>query len=125
MDEPHQVMSRRQVFDLPELGLEATEHRQNAVSTGSREDVLTMGGRSAHYGPGVQALVVKLLVDPKMPLEPSGALRLSQAGAERLCDAARSLCPAADLPTRGRVDNYGAAASGPWGMGRRGLSAML
>jgi transposase len=60
------------VFDLPEPKLQVTEHRIGQVECCG---VLQCGQypadvtASVQYGPGVRALVVKLSVDHKMPLE--------------------------------------------------------
>lgn len=70
-DEAHEVVSKRQVFDLPESKLEVTEHRIGQVECcgqsqrGGYPDYVTS---SVQYGPGVRALVTKLSVDHKMPL---------------------------------------------------------
>jgi len=71
-DEPHEVVSKRQVFDLPEPHLEVTEHRLGQIECCGR----VQGGEyppevtaSVQYGPGVRALVTQLSVDHKMPLE--------------------------------------------------------
>lgn len=71
-DDLQEVVSRRQVFDLPQPKLEVTEHRRGYVECcGQKQygeypaDVVA----SVQYGPGVRALVVKLSVDHKMPLE--------------------------------------------------------
>jgi transposase len=72
VDEPHEVVSKRQVFDLPEPRLEVTEHRLGQieccgrVQRGEYPPEVTA---SVQYGPGVQALVTQLSVDHKMPLE--------------------------------------------------------
>ena len=71
-DEPHEVVSKRQVFDLPEPRLEVTEHRLGQieccgrVQCGEYPPEVTA---SVQYGPGVRALVTQLSVDHKMPLE--------------------------------------------------------
>ena len=70
-DEGHEVVSKRQVFDLPEPKLEVTEHRLGQVECcgqsqrGEYPGYVTSG---VQYGPGVRALVTKLSVDHKMPL---------------------------------------------------------
>ena len=70
-DDAHEVVSKRQVFDLPEPKLEVTEHRIGQVECcgqsqrGEYPDYVTS---SVQYGPGVRALVTKLSVDHKMPL---------------------------------------------------------
>jgi len=71
-EEPHEVVSRRQVFDVPEPKLEVTEHRLGQIECCGQkqqgqypEDVRS----NVQYGSGVQALVVKLSVDHRMPLE--------------------------------------------------------
>lgn len=67
-----QVLQSRQVFDLPEPKLIVTEHRLGQVEccglsqTGEYPLEVTA---SVQYGPGVRALVTKLSVDHKMPLE--------------------------------------------------------
>ncbi len=71
-DEPHQVVSKRQVFDLPEPKLEVTEHRLGEVECcgqPQRGEYPAYVTGSVQYGPGVRALVTKLSVDHKMPLE--------------------------------------------------------
>jgi len=71
-DEAHEVVSKRQVFDLPEPKLEVTEHRLGQVECcgqpqcGEYPAYVTS---SVQYGPGVRALVAKLSVDHKVPLE--------------------------------------------------------
>jgi transposase len=70
-DEPHEVVGKRQVFDLPEPKLEVTEHHLGQIECCGQEQA---GEYPAHvragvqYGPGVRALVTKLSVDHKMPL---------------------------------------------------------
>jgi transposase len=67
-----QIMGSRQVFDLPEPQLLVTEHRIGQVEccgllqSGEYPVEVTA---SVQYGPGVRALVTKLSVDHKMPLE--------------------------------------------------------
>jgi transposase len=71
-DDAHEIIQSRQVFDLPEPKLEVTEHRLarleccGHVQTGAYPPEVTA---SVQYGPGVRALVTKLSVDHKMPLE--------------------------------------------------------
>jgi transposase len=71
-EEPYEVVSRRQVFDVPEPKLEVTEHRLGQIECcgqkqqGEYPDDIRS---NVQYGCGVQALVVKLSVDHKMPLE--------------------------------------------------------
>jgi transposase len=71
-DEAHEITQSRQVFDLPEPKLEVTEHRLAQVKCcghiqqGEYPPEVTA---SVQYGPGVRALVTKLSVDHKMPLE--------------------------------------------------------
>ena len=71
-EETHEVLGKRQVFDLPEPRLEVKEHRLGQieccghVQQGKYPDAVTA---SVQYGPGVRALVTKLSVDHKMPLE--------------------------------------------------------
>ncbi len=71
-DEPHRVVGKRQVFDLPEPSLEITEHRLGEIECRGQ----AQGGEypayvtsTVQYGPRVRALVTKLSVDHKMPLE--------------------------------------------------------
>jgi len=76
-DEGHALVGKRQVFDLPEPRLEVIEHRLGEleccgqVHTGQYPGYVTA---SVQYGPGVRALVTKLSVDHKMPLEQIGGL---------------------------------------------------
>jgi transposase len=71
-EEKHETVGKRQVFDLPEPKLEVTEHRLGQIECcgqmqcGTYPEVVTA---SVQYGPGVRALVTKLSVDHKMPLE--------------------------------------------------------
>ena len=71
-EEEHQVVGQRQVFDLPDPKLEVIEHRLYAVECCGQ---VQRGAYPVHvkssvqYGPGVRALVTKLSVDHKMPLE--------------------------------------------------------
>ncbi len=73
VDETHAVVSKRQVFDLPEPKLEVSEHRWGQIECYGQSqqgeypaDVTS----AAQYGPGARALVTKLSVDHNMPLEP-------------------------------------------------------
>lgn len=72
VEEEHQVIGQRQVFDLPDPKLEVIEHRLCAVECCGQ---VQRGTYPVHvksnvqYGPGVRALVTKLSVDHKMPLE--------------------------------------------------------
>mgnify|MGYP000647073327 CR=1 FL=1 len=71
-EEPHEVVSRRQVFDVPEPKLEVTEHRLGQIECcGQKQQGQYPGDvrSNVQYGCGVQALVVKLSVDHRMPLE--------------------------------------------------------
>jgi transposase len=71
-DEAHKVVSKRQVFDLPETKLEVTEHQVGEVECcgqAQRGEYPGYVSSSVQYGPGVRALVTKLSVDHKMPLE--------------------------------------------------------
>jgi transposase len=67
-----QILQSRQVFDLPEAKLEVTEHRIGQVAccdlmqSGEYPPEVTA---NVQYGPGVRALITKLSVDHKMPLE--------------------------------------------------------
>lgn len=71
-DEAYEVVGKRQVFDLPAPKLEVSEHRLGQVECcgqtqcGEYPAYVTA---SVQYGPGVRALVTKLSVDHKMPLE--------------------------------------------------------
>jgi transposase len=71
-EEGYEVISKRQVFDLPEPKLEVTEHRLGEIECcgerqrGKYPEYVT---GSVQYGPGVRAMVTKLSVDHKMPLE--------------------------------------------------------
>ena len=72
VEEKHTILGKRQVFDLPEPKLEVCEHQLGQVECCGRAQC---GQYPAHvkasvqYGPGVRALVTKLSVDHKMPLE--------------------------------------------------------
>lgn len=71
-DEGYEVVGKRQVFDLPEPKLEVTEHRLGEIECcgqAQRGAYPTYVSGSVQYGPGVRALVTKLSVDHKMPLE--------------------------------------------------------
>ena len=70
-EEPHRIVGKRQVFDLPQPKLEVHEHQQGQivccgqVQSGSYPAYVT---NRVQYGPKVQAFVTKLSVDHKMPL---------------------------------------------------------
>ena len=70
-EEAYRVIGQRQVFDLPDPKLEVIEHRLCTVECCGHAQ---QGSYPAHvkssvqYGPGVRALVTKLSVDHKMPL---------------------------------------------------------
>ncbi|MFZ5910226.1 MAG: IS66 family transposase [Chloroflexota bacterium] len=69
--EPHEVVSKRQVFDLPEPKLEVTEHRLGQVvccEQSQRGEYPPHVTSHVQYGSGVRALITKLSVDHKMPL---------------------------------------------------------
>jgi transposase len=71
-NERHEVVSRRQVFDVPEPKLEVTEHQLGLVECcgqSQRGEYPAYVSASVQYGPGVRAWVTKLSVDHKMPLE--------------------------------------------------------
>lgn len=76
-EEKHTVVGKRQVFDLPEPQLEVWEHRLGQieccgqVQCGKYPAYVTA---NVQYGPGVRALVTKLSVEHKMPLEQIGNL---------------------------------------------------
>ena len=70
-DEAHTVVSKRQVFDVPEPQLEVTEHRLGEIvccGQPQRGAYPPEAPRPVQYGAGVRALVTKLSVDHKMPL---------------------------------------------------------
>lgn len=72
VEEKHIILGKRQVFDLPEPKLEVCEHQLGQVECCGQAQ---SGQYPAHvkasvqYGPGVRALVTKLSVEHKMPLE--------------------------------------------------------
>lgn len=72
VEEKHIILGKRQVFDLPEPKLEVCEHQLGQVECCGQEQ---HGQYPAYvkarvqYGPGVRALVTKLSVEHKMPLE--------------------------------------------------------
>lgn len=71
-DEPHRVVSKRQVFDLPAPKLEVSEHCVGEVTCcgqAQRGEYPAYVTCAVQYGPGVRALVTKLSVEHKMPLE--------------------------------------------------------
>jgi len=71
-DEGHEVVSKRQVFDLPEPKLEVTEHQQGQIECcgqSQRGKYPAYVSAGVQYGPGMRAWVTKLSVDHKMPLE--------------------------------------------------------
>jgi transposase len=67
-----QIIHSRQLFDLPEPRLEVTEHRIGQVEccgiSHCGEYPFEVKA-SVQYGPGVRALIVKLSVEHKMPME--------------------------------------------------------
>lgn len=84
-EEGYEVKSKRQVFDLPEPKLEVTQHQLGEIECcGERqrgkypENVTS----SVQYGPGVKALVTKLSVDHRMPLEQISRLFVDMYGYE-------------------------------------------
>lgn len=111
--EPHQVVSRRQVFDIPEPKLEVTEHRLGCIECCGRKQVGEYPGdvRSpVQYGPGVRALVVKLSVDHKMPLEQICALfsdlygyELNSETVERALEEGYELAAPLEAETKGQL----------------------
>jgi hypothetical protein len=65
------VVSKRQVFDLPEPKLEVTEHQIGEIECCGcvqQGEYPPDVRASVHYGAGVRALVTKLSVDHNMPL---------------------------------------------------------
>lgn len=76
-EEAHEVIGKRQVFDLPEPRLEVIEHRLGQIECCRQKQSGAYPGyvsASVQYGPGVQALVTKLSVEHKMPLEQISSL---------------------------------------------------
>jgi transposase len=70
--EEAQILQSRQVFDLPEPKLEVTEHRIGQVECcgiPQRGEYPVEVTASVQYGPSVRALITKLSVEHKMPLE--------------------------------------------------------
>lgn len=68
---PYQVLQSRQVFDIPDPRLEITEHQLCEITCCGvkQQGKYPKDVRAAvQYGAGVQALVTKLSVDHKMPL---------------------------------------------------------
>ena len=71
-EEKYSIVGKRQVFDLPEPKLEVIEHRLGQIECCGQ---VQSGQYPAYakarvqYGPGVRALVTKLSIDHKMPLE--------------------------------------------------------
>jgi len=66
------VVSKRQVFDLPEPKLEVTEHQLGEIECCGcvqQGEYPPEVRASVQYGAGVRALVTKLSVEHKMPLE--------------------------------------------------------
>jgi transposase len=71
-EDVHETIQSRQVFDLPESKLEVTEHRIGQVEccgVFQRGEYPADVTAFVQYGPGVRALVTKLSVDHRMPLE--------------------------------------------------------
>lgn len=71
-DEAYRVVSRCQVFDLPEPKLKVMEHQLGEIECcGQRQrgEYPAYVTSRVQYGPGVQALATKLSVDHKMPSE--------------------------------------------------------
>jgi len=71
-DEAHEIIQSRQVFDLPEPKLEVTEHRLAQIECCGQRQAGTYPlevTAAVQYGPGVRALVTKLSIDHRMPLE--------------------------------------------------------
>jgi transposase len=72
LEEEHEVIQSRQVFDLPEPKLEVTEHcigQVKCCGVLQRGEYPAEVTASVQYGAGVRALVTQLSVDHKMPLE--------------------------------------------------------
>lgn len=69
--EAHRLVSKRQVFDLPEPRLEVTEHWVGEITCCGQAQsgkFPSYVGSSVQYGPGVGAWATKLSVDHKLPL---------------------------------------------------------
>jgi len=84
-DEPHRVVSKRQVFDLPELKLEVTEHRVGEMTccgVPQQGEYAAYVTAPVQYGPGVQALATQLSVAHNMPLGEIGQLFADTYGQE-------------------------------------------
>ena len=67
-----QILQNRQVFDLPEPKLEITEHRigqMECCGISQRGQYPVDVTANVQYGPRVQALITKLSVEHKMPME--------------------------------------------------------
>ncbi|MCX7975631.1 MAG: transposase, partial [Bellilinea sp.] len=76
-DEAYRVVSRRQVFDLPQPKLEVTEHRAGEITCcgqAQRGEYPAQVTNAVQYGPGVRAWVTKLSVEHKLPFEQICAL---------------------------------------------------
>ena len=70
-EEKHQLIGKRQVFDLPEPKLEVIEHRLGKIECCGHAQCGQYPAyvkSSVQYGPGVRAFVTKLSVAHKMPL---------------------------------------------------------
>jgi transposase len=70
--EAHEIVGKRQVFDLPDPKLEVSEHCLGEIECCGRIQRGEYPGyvtANVQYGPSVRALVTKLSVDHKMPLE--------------------------------------------------------
>ncbi|MGQ9794636.1 MAG: IS66 family transposase, partial [Anaerolineae bacterium] len=84
-DEAHDVVSKRQVVDVPEPKLDVTEHRLgHIICCGQPPCGRYPSEVSApvHDGPGVRALVTNRSVDHKLPLAHSGTLLSDRYGYE-------------------------------------------
>jgi len=112
-DEAHAMVSRRQVFDLPEPKLEVTEHRLGCIECCGRKQDGEYPGEvrsPVQYGPGVQALVVKLAIDHKMPLEQICLLfsdlygyELNSETVERALEAGYELAASVEAETKAQL----------------------
>nr|VFJ64968.1 MAG: transposase [Candidatus Kentron sp. DK] len=72
VDESHEIVQSRQVFDLPQPKLVVTEHRIGQIECCGKahSGAYPVGiNGPVQYGPGVRSLVTMLSVDNKMPLE--------------------------------------------------------
>jgi transposase len=113
VDEGHTVVSRRQVFDLPVPKLEVTEHRLGCIECcGQKQagEYPSTVRSSVQYGPGAQALMAKLSVDHKLPLEQICLLfsdlygyELNSETVERALETGYELAAAVEAETKAQL----------------------